>query len=59
MNIDQIAMCYISIYLSERALETNGKLFSNFGIIFRIRYNFLNNSGVRFVYTRWGGICAD
>ena len=26
---------------SQRALQTNGKLFSNFGIIFRISYIFL------------------
>ena len=37
----RIAMCYISINLSQRALETNDKLFTNFGIIFRINYNFL------------------
>ena len=34
MNIDQIAMCYTSIYLSHRALQTNGKLFSNFELVF-------------------------
>ena len=29
MNIDQIAMCYVSMGWSQRALQTNGKLFSN------------------------------
>ena len=27
VNIDQIAMCYISMNSSRRALQTNGKLF--------------------------------
>ena len=27
VNIDQIAMCYVSINLSQRAIQTNGKLF--------------------------------
>ena len=39
-NIDQIAMRYISMDSTRQALRTNRKLFSNFGIIFRIRYNF-------------------
>ena len=34
VNIDQSAMCYVSIDLSRHALQTNRKLFSNFGIIF-------------------------
>ena len=38
VNIDQCAMCYISLDLCRRALETNGKLFSNFEIILRINY---------------------
>ena len=43
VNIDQIAMCYISwMDLTRHGLQTNEKfLFSNFGIIFRISYNFL------------------
>ena len=40
VNIDQSAMCYISMDLTQQALQTNGKLFSNFGIIFRISYTF-------------------
>ena len=34
VNIDQIAMCYISMDLSRQALQTNGKFFSNFGFIY-------------------------
>ena len=40
VNIDQIAMCYISMDLTRQTLQNNGKLVSNFGIIFRISYNF-------------------
>ena len=36
MCIDQIAMCYISMDLSQQALQTNGKLFSNFKLVFKI-----------------------
>ena len=36
MNIDQIAMCYISMDLHQRVLHTNGKLFSNFKLVFEI-----------------------
>ena len=43
VNIDRSAMCYISMDLTRQPLQTNGELFSNFGIIFRISYNFLNN----------------
>ena len=32
--------------LTQQALQTNGKLFSNIGIIFRISYNFYNKSDV-------------
>ena len=54
-RLDQIAMCYISMDSSRRALQTNGKFFfSNFGVIFPINYTFLNNSGVRFMQT-WRG----
>ena len=35
MNIDQIAMFYISMDLSWQALQTNRKLFSNFWIHFQ------------------------
>ena len=35
MCIDQIAMCYISMDLSQQALQTNGKLFSNFKLVFK------------------------
>ena len=41
VNIDRSAMYYISMDLTQQALQTNGKLFSNFGIFFRISYNFL------------------
>ena len=34
MDIHQRAMCYTSIDSSRHALQTKGKLFSNFGIIF-------------------------
>ena len=33
VNIDQSAICYISIDSSQRAQQTNEKFFSNFGII--------------------------
>ena len=38
MNIDQTVMCYISMELTRQALQTNGKLSSNFGLVFRINY---------------------
>ena len=34
--MDQIAMCYISMDLSQRALQTNGKLFPNFKFVFKL-----------------------
>ena len=40
LNIDRSAMYYVSMDLTRQALQTNGKLFPNFGIIFRIGYNF-------------------
>ena len=39
---------------SRQALQTDEKLFSNFGIIFRISYIFYNNSDVGFVQARRG-----
>ena len=36
MNIDQSAMCYMSMDSSLQALQANGKLFSNFEFVFRI-----------------------
>ena len=36
MNINQIAMCYISMESSQRALQTNENLFSNFKLVFKI-----------------------
>ena len=36
MNINQIAMCYISIDLSQRALQNREKLFSNLKLVFEI-----------------------
>ena len=45
---------------SQRALQTNGKLLSNFGIIFRINYNFYKIIVTLGLCMRgWGGICAD
>ena len=56
--MDQIAMCYISMDLSQRALQSNGKLFSNLGILFKLAISFVtifqNNSGIRFMQARWG-----
>ena len=50
MNIDHSAMCYISIDLSRQALQTYGKLFSNFKLVseFLAEYqkNFLRNGKV-------------
>ena len=40
VNIDQIARCYTSMDSSQETLQTNGKLFSNFGIIFCNNYTF-------------------
>ena len=36
MKINHIAMCYISLDLSQRALQTNEKLFSYFKLVFKI-----------------------
>ena len=36
MNVDHIAMCYISMDSSQQALQTNEKLFSNFELVFKI-----------------------
>ena len=36
MNIDQIAMRYISMELSQRVLQTNEKLLLNFKLFFEI-----------------------
>ena len=52
-------MYYISIDETPQALQTNEKLFTNLEFIYRINYNFLNNSGVGVVHARWGGICAE
>ena len=54
MNIDQSELYYISMDLTQQALQTNVKLFSNFRIIFRISYKFWNNIGVGFMQARWG-----
>ena len=35
MNIDQIAMYYISMYLSQQALQANG-FFFNFNLVFNL-----------------------
>ena len=44
---------------SQRALQTNEKLFSNFEIIFRISYNFFKILVALALYKRGGGcICA-
>ena len=55
MNIDRTAMNCISMDLTQQALQTNGRLFLNFVIIFRISYFFSHNSGVGFMQARWGG----
>ena len=60
MNIDHIAMCYISI---DRLNELY-KLMESFFFKFRNHFSnwlnyFLNNSGVRFMQERRGGICAE
>ena len=36
-DIDQISMCYILISSTRQVLQTDGKLFSNFEIIFTIK----------------------
>ena len=36
VNIYQSAVCYVSMDLSQQTLEINGKLFSNFEIIFEL-----------------------
>ena len=47
-------MYHISMDLTRQALKINVKFFSNFGIIFRINYIFLNNCK-----RGGGGICAE
>ena len=62
MNIDQIAMCYISMDLTRQALQTNGKFFSNFQNHFSIELQFLKIIVVLGICMRGrGGIkfCAD
>ena len=39
--------------LTRQALQSNGKLFSNFGIIILMNYTFLNNNGI--VFSKRGG----
>ena len=34
--MDQIAICYISMDASQRALQTNGKFFPNFNFVFKL-----------------------
>ena len=36
MNIDQSAMCYLSIDLTWHALQINGKFFSHFQLNFKL-----------------------
>ena len=36
VNIDLIALCYMSMDLCEQALQTNEKLFSHFKLVFKI-----------------------
>ena len=54
MNIDQSAMYYISMDLTRQALQTKGKLFSNFKLVSELVTFFWNNSGVGFMQARWG-----
>ena len=45
MNVDQSAMCYISMDLSQRVLLTNGMFFTNFIFVFELlaeRQKYLN-----------------
>ena len=51
--MDQSAMCCISMDLSRRDVQTNGKLFFKFRNDFLNNYTFLNNSGVGFMHARW------
>ena len=58
-------MYYISLDLSQRALQTNEKLFSNSKFVFELLaknwkiFNDSTNNKVGFMQARWGGICAD
>ena len=55
MNIDQSAICCKSIDSFRQALQTNEKLFSNFGISFEWATLFKNNSGLHFFLWRSKG----
>ena len=62
MNIDQMAMCYISMDSSQRALQSANQLkdFSNFKTIFQFNYTFQNKWYILGLYMRVKeGICVD
>ena len=60
MNIDQSAMCCISMDSSRQALQTGGFFFLNFEIIFRITVVFFFIIVALGLCMRGGGgICAD
>ena len=54
VNIDQIAMCYISMDSSRQALQPSVKLFSNFESFLELVTKFQNNSGFEFIQARRG-----
>ena len=58
MNIDQSAMCYISMDLTHQALQTNGKLFFKFRIPFSNKLATILKIIPRlyggFMHARWG-----
>ena len=59
VNIDQSSKCYISMVSARPALQTNGKHFSNFEIIFELTAIFKNNNGIGvLMHVCRGGICA-
>ena len=55
MYIDQSEMYYVLMDLTQQAVQTNKTLFSNFGIIFRINYNFFKIMVALGFYKRRGG----
>ena len=62
VNIDESAMCYISMDLSLQVLQTNENLFLNFGIIFQIEsffgiLNFFSNQ-LQFFEIMWCWVYA-
>ena len=57
VNIDYISMRFISMDLSQRALQTNRKLFSNFELVFEFlaeNLKFFKRITHYCIYIRWG-----